>query len=116
MAGRHQSEQVADFSPEWVAEIVGIRRPEFLIVDGGAGLEQALAALWGDVPTQRCTVHKHRNLLAHAPQRLHDEVSADYNDMIYAASPAEIEQRRRALPAQMAAEMQGGGRQPRRNR
>ena len=42
-------------------------------------------------------MHKHRNLLAHAPQRLHDEVSADYNDMIYAASPAEIEQRRRAF-------------------
>src|SRR6516225_7606002 len=69
----------------------GLRRPELLIVDGGAGLEQALAALWGDVPTQRCTVHKHRNLLAHAPQRLHDEVSADYNDMIYATSSAEIE-------------------------
>jgi transposase-like protein len=50
-----------------------------------------LAALWGDVPTQRCTVHKHRNLLAHAPQRLHEEVSADYNDMIYATSAAEIE-------------------------
>ena len=63
----------------------------------GTGLEQALAALWGDVPTQRCTVHKHRNLLAHAPQRLHDEVSADYNDMIYATSPAEIEDRRRAF-------------------
>src|SRR6266849_10843740 len=75
----------------------GLRKPEFLIVDGGTGLEQAPAALWGDVPTQRCTVHKHRNLLAHAPQRLHDEVSADYNDMIYAASPAEIEQRRRAF-------------------
>ena len=68
----------------------GLRKPEFLIVDGGSGLEQALAAIWGDVPTQRCTVHKHRNLLAHAPQRLHEEVSADYNDMIYAASPAEI--------------------------
>src|SRR4029077_18081355 len=50
-----------------------------------------------DVPTQRCTVHKHRNLLAHAPQRLHEEVSADYTDMIYAASPAEIEARRRAF-------------------
>lgn len=75
----------------------GLRKPEFLIVDGGAGLEQALAALWGDVPTQRCTVHKHRNLLAHAPQRLHDEVSADYNDMIYATSAAEIEVRRRAF-------------------
>src|SRR5438132_6942230 len=60
----------------------GLRQPEFLIVDGGTGLEQALAALWGDVPTQRCTVHKHRNLLAHAPPRLHDEVSADYNDIV----------------------------------
>src|SRR5947209_1102868 len=75
----------------------GLVKPRFLIVDGGTGLEQALAALWGDVPTQRCTVHKHRNLLAHAPQRLHEEVSADYNDMIYAASAAEIEQRRRAF-------------------
>ena len=75
----------------------GLRRPEFLIVDGGSGLEQALAGLWGDVPTQRCTVHKHRNLLAHAPQRLHEAVSADYNDMIYAASAAEIEERRRAF-------------------
>src|ERR1700730_12363688 len=75
----------------------GLRQPEFLIVDGGTGLEQALAALWGDVPTQRCTVHKHRNLLAHAPQRLHEEVSADYNDMIYAASAAEIAARRRAF-------------------
>jgi transposase-like protein len=41
----------------------GLRKPQFLIVDGGTGLEQALATLWGDVPTQRCTVHKHRNLL-----------------------------------------------------
>ena len=55
----------------------GLRKPQLLIVDGGTGLEQALAALWGDVPTQRCTVHKHRNLLAHAPQRLHEEVSAE---------------------------------------
>jgi transposase-like protein len=75
----------------------GLRQPEFLIVDGGSGLEQALAGLWGDVPTQRCTVHKHRNLLAHAPRRLHEEVSADYNDMIYAASATEIAARRRAF-------------------
>jgi len=75
----------------------GLRRPEFLIVDGGSGPEQALAGLWGDVPTQRCTVHKHRNLLAHAPQRLHEQVSADYTDMIYAASSGEVEARRRAF-------------------
>jgi putative transposase len=39
------------------------------------------------VPTQRCTVHKHRNLLANAPERLHDEIAADYNDMIYGDTP-----------------------------
>src|ERR1700726_1304406 len=75
----------------------GLRRPEFLIVDGAPGLENAIAAVWNGVPVQRCTVHKHRNLLAHAPQRLHEEISADYNDMIYAATPEEIEKRRKAF-------------------
>ena len=42
-------------------------------------------------------VHKHRNLLAHAPERLHDEISADYTDMIYAESAKEIEARRKAF-------------------
>jgi len=36
-------------------------------------------------------------MLVHAPQRLHDELSADYTDMIYAASAAGVEQRRRAF-------------------
>jgi putative transposase len=75
----------------------GLRTPEFLIVDGGAGLERALVSLWPDVPAQRCTVHKHRNLLAHAPDALHEEVSADYTDMIYAATAKEVERRRRAF-------------------
>jgi putative transposase len=75
----------------------GLRTPEFLIVDGAAGLERALAALWPDVPAQRCTVHKHRNLLAHAPDALHEEVSADYTDMIYAATPKEVESKRKAF-------------------
>jgi putative transposase len=75
----------------------GLRAPDFLIIDGAAGLERALAALWPKVPTQRCTVHKHRNLLAHAPERLHEEVTADYTDMIYAESAREIETRRRAF-------------------
>ena len=75
----------------------GLRTPEFLIIDGGAGLERALAALWPQVPTQRCTVHKHRNLLAHAPEKLHDEITSDYSDMIYADQVGEIEKRRRAF-------------------
>jgi transposase-like protein len=75
----------------------GLRRPEFLIVDGAGGLDSAIAAVWDGVPVQRCTVHKHRNLLAHAPERLHDEVTADYNDMIYATTREEIAARRKAF-------------------
>jgi transposase-like protein len=75
----------------------GLRRPEFLVVDGAPGLENAIAAVWDGVPVQRCTVHKHRNLLAHAPERLHEEITADYNDMIYAATREEIEARRKAF-------------------
>src|SRR6516164_579979 len=75
----------------------GLRRPEFLIVDGSGGLDNAIAAVWDGVPVQRCTVHKHRNLLAHAPERLHDEITADYNDMIYAATREEIATRRKAF-------------------
>src|SRR5512147_1043644 len=75
----------------------GLKTPEFLIIDGAAGLEKALAALWPEVPTQRCTVHKHRNLLAHGPDHLHEEVSADYTDMIYAETAKEIAERRKAF-------------------
>src|SRR5262249_2122562 len=75
----------------------GLRRRQFLIVDGAPGWEKALAAVGDGVRVHRCTVHKHRNLLAHAPERLHEEVTADYNDMIYAATPAEIETRHKAF-------------------
>jgi putative transposase len=75
----------------------GLRRPEFLIVDGAPGLDKAIAAVWDGASVQRCTVHKHRNLLAHAPERLHEEIGADYTDMIYATTREEIETRRKAF-------------------
>ena len=68
--------------------------------------------LWDGVPVQRCTVHKHRNLLAHAPDRLHDEVSADYTDMIYAASHRRDRSPAQSVHPQMAAEMPRRRRQP----
>jgi hypothetical protein len=52
---------------------------------------------WDSVPVQRCTVHKHRNLLAHAPERLHQEITEDYNEMIYGKTPEEIEKHRKAF-------------------
>src|ERR1700682_5116821 len=75
----------------------GLKTPGLVIVDGATGLEKALAALWSSMLVQRCTVHKHRNLLAHAPDRLHEKISADYNDMIYADSKPEIEWKRKAF-------------------
>jgi putative transposase len=75
----------------------GLATPELVIADGAAGLEKAIAALWNDVPVQRCTVHKHRNLLAHAPKKLYDEVSADYTDMIYAETAKEVDAKRKAF-------------------
>jgi transposase-like protein len=61
-------------------------------------LEAALVALWDEeLPIQRCTVHKHRNLLGHAPRHMHDEPTADDRDMIYADTAAEIEKRRKAF-------------------
>lgn len=75
----------------------GMRVPSLVIMDGGKGLEAALATLWPTIPVQRCTVHKHRNLLAHAPKKLHEEISADYTDMIYAKSAAEVKAKRKAF-------------------
>jgi putative transposase len=76
----------------------GLKRPEFVIVDGAPGLEAALVTLWGDdLPIQRCTVHKHRNLLAHAPKHMHEELGNDYRDMIYAGTAAEVETRRKVF-------------------
>ena len=77
----------------------GLAAPDFVIVDGAPGLEKALAGLWPRVPVQRCTVHKHRNLLAKAPERLHDEMSADYRDMIYAETKDEVVKQHRQFLA-----------------
>jgi hypothetical protein len=35
-------------------------------------------------------VHKGRNLLAHAPKHLHDEIKAEFNDMVHAESAEEV--------------------------
>jgi hypothetical protein len=92
-------------------------KPELIIVDGGPppplggvrfanrierrltldGLEAALASLWDDIAIQRCTVHKERNLLAHAPKTLHDEIKGDFNDMVHARTAAEVVAKRKAF-------------------
>jgi putative transposase len=77
----------------------GLAKPELVIVDGGKGLEAALASLWDDVPVQRCTVHKERNLLAHAPKHLHDEIKAEFNDMVHAKTAEDVLGKRKTFLA-----------------
>ena len=77
----------------------GMAKPELVVVDGGKGLEAAVASLWTAVPVQRCTVHKERNLLAHAPKQLHEEIKADFNDMMHAKTAADVRAKRKAFLA-----------------
>lgn len=77
----------------------GMAKPELVVVDGGKGLEAALASLWDDMAVQRCTVHKERNLLAHAPKHLHDEIKAEFNDMMHASTAEDALSKRKAFLA-----------------
>jgi transposase-like protein len=62
----------------------GLPVPALVVIDGGKGLRGAVSACWPKVAVQRCTVHKLRNLEAHAPKRLHDELREDYRAIVYA--------------------------------
>lgn len=66
------------------------------MIDGAPGLEAALVAPWGEeLPNQRSTADRHRNLLAHAPMRLQDGLTEDYRNMIHADTAAGIALRRK---------------------
>jgi transposase-like protein len=62
----------------------GLKAPLLAIVDGGAGLLAALAITWKNVPVQRCTVHKLRNISRKAPKHAYEEIKADYHRVVYA--------------------------------
>ena len=67
-------------------------------IDRKATNISVLAALRGNgLAIQRCTVHKHCNLPGHAPKHMHEELTADYRDMIYAETAREVEKRRKAF-------------------
>ena len=75
----------------------GLNRPELVIIDGGKGLEAALAAIGPSSAAQRCTVRKLRNLIAHAPKKLHEELTADYSATNYAETAALVLARRQTF-------------------
>ena len=64
----------------------GLCTPKLCVTDGCGGLENAIAAVWGNVRVQRCAVHKLRNLLAKAPVHAQDAIKDDFHAIMYAAS------------------------------
>ena len=62
----------------------GLAVPAVAVIDGSRGLRAALAECWPTVAVQRGTVHKLRNLEAHAPKRLHEQLRQDFREIIYA--------------------------------
>jgi transposase-like protein len=66
----------------------GVGAPQLCILDGGKGLRAAVERTWPAAAIQRCTVHKLRNVLTHAPRRLHDELRDDYHAIVFAEDGA----------------------------
>jgi transposase-like protein len=64
----------------------GLNRPKLVIADGNKGLINGIETLWPGVQIQRCTIHKLRNLLAHAPVHAHEEIRADFHRIVNANS------------------------------
>ena len=61
-----------------------LRAPRLVIIDGSTGLSKALDVIWPKVDRQRCVVHKLRNLLSYAPERLYEEIRTDFHAITYA--------------------------------
>jgi putative transposase len=60
--------------------------PSLVVIDGNPGLRRAVGQAWPAAAVQRCVVHKLRNLEAHAPKRLVDDVRATFHAITEADS------------------------------
>jgi putative transposase len=89
LSGQETTQAWQDVIEGLVERQMGI--PLLAIIDGNPGLRAALRAQWPQLPIQRCTAHKLRNLLSRAPAHLREEVAEDYRRMIYEASREAVE-------------------------
>src|SRR5262249_17220157 len=89
LAGQETTQAWQEVIEKLVERGVGV--PLLAIIDGNPGLHGALRAPWPPLPIQRCTAHKLRNLLSHAPAHLREEVAEDYRRMIYGKNREVVE-------------------------
>src|SRR5262249_58681147 len=75
----------------------GVGVPLLAIIEGSPGLHGALRAQWPQLPIQRGTAHKLRNLLSRAPAHLREEVAEDYRPMRYGKNREAVGSARRSF-------------------
>lgn len=92
LAGQETTQAWQEVIEKLVGRGVGV--PCLAIIDGNPGLHAALRAQWPQLPIQRCTAHKLRNLLSRAPAHLREEVAEDYRRMLYGKTRAGVESAR----------------------
>jgi putative transposase len=92
IAGEESSAAWGEVITALVKRHIGV--PQLAVIDGNAGLAQALQEQWKNIQIQRCTNHKLWNLQAKAPARLREELTEDYRRMIYADSVDEVAKQR----------------------
>lgn len=95
LAGQEAAAAWAEVVESLIQRNIGV--PHLALIDGNAGLHQALRQHWPAIDIQRCTVHKLTNLLAKAPKAMHEELSEDYRRMIYAESEEKAQKARLAF-------------------
>jgi putative transposase len=95
LVGQETTQAWQEVVEKLVARGVGV--PLLAMIDGNPGLHAALRAQWPQLPIQRCTAHKLRNLLSRAPAHLREEVAEDYRRMMYGKSREAVEGARRGF-------------------
>ena len=74
--------------------------PPIIIVDDSKDLEAETTAFWDDVPCSVVYIRpEESNLLAHAPKHLHDEIKAEFNDMMHASTAEDVLGKRKVFLA-----------------
>ena len=69
----------------------GLTDPKLFCGDGALGLWGAIATVYPEAESQRCWVHKMRNVLTHFPKRLHREVKLLLRQMYEATTREQAE-------------------------
>lgn len=67
----------------------GLPPPSVLISDGNPGLISAMKSVWPDIPRQRCTEHRNRNILDKVPNGVKTEIRKALNAIWYAEDEKE---------------------------